>query len=226
MRKKLLIVILSVTMLALVACEKKEVAVNGEKETSSKSSDYSVSKDVPEIVKKYVAPTEMGNSLSDFIVEYDGALYKLPFPVSELVKNGWEIKEGYSDSIIYANGDGHVKMTKNGESEQFYVLNCTDKRTGVENCFIKELRTLSFTSSVDMKLPKGIYTGMSEADFLKAIEGERDVKSFVSGKYTYYTFDFPDSTSNFIQVSINNESKTAEDFSVYYAEDIKEALLK
>ena len=91
-----------------------------------------VSDEIPEIVTKYVAPTEMGKSLSDFTVEFDGDLYKLPAPVSEFVKNGWEIQENNSDMAIVARGYGKVTLMRNNQTVDFYVDSYSDTKTGVE----------------------------------------------------------------------------------------------
>lgn len=195
-----------------------------ESETSQTHSDE-VSDEIPEVVTKYVAPTKLSDNLSDYTVEFDGDLYKLPTPVSEFVKNGWKVQEASSDMAIVAKGHGKVSLMRNNQTVDLFVDNYADTKTGVQNCFINEIKANLGYMSVNMKISEGIYTGMPEADFLKIIKGITNVETDPDYEGEY-EIKIDGNNLNTYGIVIDKEKKIVEGIYVKYGDDPEDSLLK
>lgn len=153
--------------------------------------DNTVDPTVPEAVKNYQAPTELGDDLYVYNIEIEGNLYTLPFPVSALLDNGFTIKESGSDMEIGAGSYGWVELVYNNQSFSCIVDNYADYATIAENCFVTSFESDEYFSDFDVTIPGGLKRGDSENTLLDVIKNfNYDVET--SGDYTYYSIYKPD----------------------------------
>lgn len=183
--------------------------------------DNSVSDEVPDVVKNYKAPTELGNDFYSFHVELEGNLYKLPCPVTEFLANGFKIDEKNSDMEIAAGSFGWVDLRYNNQTLHAIARNHADYATVIENCFITEVESSDFDPDFALTIPGNIKRGDTEADVEKALEGFNVEKETSDSGFTYYTvYDPNDSKLNnyciclkegvVIQIEVENDT-TPED---------------
>ena len=157
--------------------------------------DNSVSAEVPDIIKNYEAPTELGDDFYSFHVELEGNLYKLPCPVSEFLANGFTIDESKSDMEIASGKVGRVYLHYNNKSFSAVAENYADYATTVENCMLTKVES-NFSSDFALTIPGNIKKGDSEDDLKKAIEGFNvEVYEPSSGGFTTYSIYDPDGDS-------------------------------
>ena len=153
--------------------------------------DNTVDPTVPEAVKNYQAPTELGDDLYVYNIEIEGNLYTLPFPVSALLDNGFTIKESGSNMEIGAGSYGWVELVYNNQSFSCMVDNYADYATIAENCFITSFESDEYFSNFDVTIPGGLKRGDSEKTLLDVIKNfNYEVET--SGDYTYYSIYKPD----------------------------------
>ena len=153
--------------------------------------DNTVDPTVPEAVKNYQAPTELGDDLYVYNIEIEGNLYTLPFPVSALLDNGFTIKESGSNMEIGAGSYGWVELVYNNQSFSCIVDNYADYATIAENCFITSFESDEYFSNFDVTIPGGLKRGDSEKTLLDVIKNfNYEVET--SGDYTYYSIYKPD----------------------------------
>lgn len=177
-----------------------------EQETSNQEA---VNTEVPEIVKKYQAPTSLGKDITKFIVEYDGALYKIPAPVSEFEKNGWKIKKESSDSLIASKDIGWISIMKNNQTLKAMVCNYADTETSINNCFLLSVKGDDSSTNVPITIQNGITRGMSQADLEKALKGTEYEKED-SSSLVFYVIEGADSSTNEVTIIVNKDSKTVQ----------------
>lgn len=156
--------------------------------------DNSVDPTVPDIVKNYVAPTEVGDDLYQFNFELEGNLYTLPCPVSELLANGFTINENNSDSVFPANGYGWVEFRYNNQTYFTIVENYADYATTAENCFVTSMTSSIYDPDFALTIPCGITRGMTEEEILELIKDFNYTTSTSSG-FTYYKIRHPEGDS-------------------------------
>ncbi len=180
-----------------------------------------VSDEVPDVVKKYVAPTSLGSDLEEFIVEYDGDLYKLPCPVSEFEKNGWKIVESDSDGVVKGKSFGWVTIMKNNQQFRTIANNYADNATSISNCFISDLEAGEYSTKVPMKLCNGLESEMKKEDAIKILEKEKKMEETKGSSYTEYVIPLLDSKTDYVLVIIYDDSDIVSKLSIdhgYYAE--------
>ncbi len=153
--------------------------------------DNTVDATVPEAVKNYKAPTELGNDLYTYNFELEGNLYTFPCPVSEFVKNGFEINEQNSEMEIGSGSYGWVELTYDGDSYRCIVDNYADYATIVENCFVTDIEYDEYGPKWDLTIPCDISNGDSEEDLLKKLEGFNYEVDEGTGSYNYYEIYAP-----------------------------------
>ena len=66
---------------------------------------------------EYKKPLTMGDSIDDYIFRLDGYLYQMPFPLEELISNGWE----YNGNLKEDEKRAEIKLT-NGDDELFCIV--------------------------------------------------------------------------------------------------------
>ena len=173
--------------------------------TETDTDTAGVSDEVPDVVKKYVAPTSLGSELEEFVVEYDGDLYKLPCPVSEFEKNGWKIVESDSESVVKGQGSGWVTLMKNNQQFRTIVNNYADNATTISNCFVSELEASEFETNMPMKLCNGLEYGMKKEEAIKILKKEKNLEERKGSSYTEYTIPLLDSITDNVVVTIYDD---------------------
>ncbi len=163
-----------------------------------------VSDEAPESVTAYQAPTELGTDLLSFVVEYDGALYRLPAPVKAFEENGWVITEG-ADEAVSAKSTTFIEMrSANNQVGRFSVYNDSDKAVYPTNCLVTSLKSSAFDPDVAIELPGGI-TRESTLEEFTAAYAEVESKTEESSSFVYYTYG--DSSFNGVTISYNVNDK-------------------
>ncbi len=159
--------------------------------------------DGTEKTDEYVKPDSLGNDIASGIIQIEGDLYKLPILVSEFLDNGWEITFKEDRAILFGNETLFGTLKKGDvviEGVEVYNFDSTDCR--IKNCYV-----VSMEASVDMDytvvLPKNIKPGMSEADYLAAIEGT--TYDFDSTHFNEYTIKKGELS---ITVDVDKDDKT------------------
>ena len=106
-----------------------------EVENIKKPDDFvegTVGTDVPASVTNYKAPTAISDNFGDWTVEYGGSLYTIPAPVSEFVKNGWQIDKDNSAQTISGRGGEWVKLKKDNKQIKNIANNYSKDATNPE----------------------------------------------------------------------------------------------
>lgn len=164
-----------------------------------------VSSETPDIVNAYKAPSGLGDDFSAFIVEYDGALYKLPAPVNEFIKNGWVINEDDSDEYVSANSYGWISLRKNNQTLRASVNNYTDNATIIVNCFVTDVKGDEYSTDIPITVQKGIKKGMTKEALEKALTGVKFEKED-STSIIYYTINCGEGVLDKIEIIVNKET--------------------
>ena len=119
------------------------------------------SDEVPEYLSGYQKPDSMGNDFDSATFTLDQAIYKLPCPVSEFVKNGW-IPTKTED--VPSGGDKFCDLKKDGSEIKCMVENFADYQTYSNNCAVTRVY-MDYTSAgktiPDILLPKNVKQNMS-----------------------------------------------------------------
>lgn len=155
--------------------------------------DNSINPEVPELVKDYVAPEALSESLYDFTIDLEGVLYELPCPVSVFLENGFTINEKDSEMEIASGDSGWVEFKYNNITYRTLVKNYAEYATIAQNCFVTTIKTSEFDPKFNLIIPGNIKRGDSEADLLAVIE-KFNYEKDESGDFIYYTVYDPDTS--------------------------------
>lgn len=128
-----------------------------------------VNEEVPEEIAAYTAPEELGTDLTSYTVEFDGVLYQLPCPVSELEANGWTIDTDNSAEYIPAKSSDWVAFIKGGLSFDILAYNSADYATIPSNCWVEDLEAGGYGLEVSIKVP-GVQIGTTEEELAQELE--------------------------------------------------------
>lgn len=188
-------------------------------EDANASAAAEVSADPTASVLAYTAPAELGDDLFSFTVDYAGALYQLPAPVSVFEENGWKIKENDSDSIVAGRDFGWVTMMK--DNQEFHVIarNYDPNATVINNCFVTSVEASEYTANLPLTIQKGITVGMSQTDLEAALDGFNYEKDDDSDSFTYYTVESPDDSLDGFDIVVNNETQAVSSLEVTFEPD-------
>lgn len=191
-----------------------EISITNLIETEeTKNNTQEVSNEIPEIVTKYQAPTELGTNIQSFIVLFDKNLYHIPAPVSEFVKNGWVIKESDTDMTVKAKDYGWVTLRKDNQELRGIANNYSEKATTIENCFLTTVVGDKNTTNVEIEIQKGIKRGISASDLEKALEGVTYEKED-AGSLIFYSIVGPYSKLDNIEIVVSGETKLVQKIKV------------
>ena len=86
----------------------------------------------------YEKPDALGDSLEEFRISLDGAVYEVPVPVSVLIADGWELDTSDSDAEVAAHDIGWVTLRKGGQEIREIAVNYADYATIPENCWFRD----------------------------------------------------------------------------------------
>lgn len=163
--------------------------------------EVGVSKEVPELVANYKAPGNLGKDVVSGNYKLEGVVYKLPTPVSELIKNGWKIAEAEyetipaNDSVCVVLQKGEVKI------ESVYIRNYEEYETTLENGIITQISTVDFEvgGMGELIFPQEITEQVSEDDVMKLIRGKKYTEEASNfGKTITIAVDVSDGSITFI----------------------------
>ena len=129
-----------------------------------------ISEEIPAEVTAYAKPDALGDSLEEFRISLDGAVYEVPVPVSVLIADGWELDTSDSDAEVAAHDIGWVTLRKGGQEIREIAVNYADYATIPENCWFETLSVGGYTLEAEGELPCGIKTGMAEADLTAILD--------------------------------------------------------
>ena len=151
-----------------------------------KAETASVHTELPAAVKNYKAPTSLGNDLYAFQVKYGGVFYKLPVPITELVKNGWVIQSKADEVIAAKSSSAGVELRKDNQVLRTQIKNYSDKGEPLKNCFATYVEYYNNGAMIPIELPKGI-TEKSTIEQVIAAYG-KPTKVEDSASFKYYTY--------------------------------------
>lgn len=166
----------------------------------------------PQSVKDYVAPTELGSDMLSFNVEYDGALYHMPAPLSAFEANGWAIKSG-GDEVVPARGDTRLELIKNNQTLRVWLYNDSDSVAYAKNCFVTGVRAGVNDTDVSITLPGGLNRDSTLEEVEAAFEGLEFTKDESSEYYTYFEVGEP---LQDVTVCVDNETGKVHSIEVEY----------
>ena len=156
-------------------------------------------------VEAYIPPEADSEAINDFIVRYDGVLYRLPVPVSQLTEHGWTINETESDRAVSNGKYGYVTLEKDGQKLYATVHNYGQEPTTVRNCFVTALIGDLDTTKVPIVIAGGITLGSTEETFLNAAGNEEyEKKENADNRMTYYTFYTDGKKLDYTQIGIDD----------------------
>ncbi|MGI6017499.1 MAG: hypothetical protein ACOX8M_01615 [Marvinbryantia sp.] len=167
-------------------------------------------------VLAYTAPTELGDDLTSFIVDFAGSLYQLPAPVSVFEENGWKVKTEDSDAVVAGGDFGWVTMMKDNQELHVIARNYDANAAVINNCFVTSVEASKYTTNLPMTLQKGITVGMSTADLEAALEGVDYEKEDEDGSFAYYTVTGSESSLDRVSISVNKEDDAVSTLEVSY----------
>lgn len=146
---------------------------------------------VPERVTAYAKPEALSGSLDDFQMEIAGEIYAFPVPVSTLIADGWELDTDNSDDFIKAGYFGWVTLRRDGQELSEVAVNPEAYAALTENCWIEGVDAGGYFLDVTASVPCGISLGMSEDDFVAALEnaGVPYEVTNESDDFKYYVFN-------------------------------------
>ena len=153
--------------------------------------DNSVDATVPDVVKEYQAPSELGSDLYDFNIQLEGKLYTLPCPVSVLVENGFKINEKNSQMEIAADSYGWIELSYNNQTYRCIVDNFANYATVAQNCFVTTMESSIYGPKFDLVIPGNIKVGDTESAVLEIIK-DFNYETETSGDFTYYEISDPE----------------------------------
>jgi hypothetical protein len=177
----------------------------------------SVSDEIPEDIKNYKPPTTIGDDFSSFAFKMDSYYYEVPFPVSELLDNGWTLVEADSADMISGGGYGQIVLRYGNNSTKMFVNNRAPNATHPKNCWVESVDLSAFSDSkgsldifANWELPGGLKPGSTEGDVVAALEGMNYEKNDTNSKmFTYYTcyLDPESKYRNRVEITCRNEDK-------------------
>jgi len=184
-----------------------------EKSASDSNKENSSSAEVPESVKSYKAPTELTDDILSFNAKYDGVLYNMPAPISELEKNGWILQDAPKDDIPSRSFQSGIILRKGNQILRTAIYNNSDKATSAENCFVTEIICDEITTNVSLELPKGITVGSTKEAVEAAYAGTKVNKSD-SSIFEYCTYT--KKVQQEVSIAIKKETGKVSKISVKY----------
>ncbi len=172
------------------------------------------SNNIPELVKKYIKPTELGTDLTSGIFELEGELYQLPLPLNEMLENGWSVVES-SASTIPGRSNEYVNISKgNVQIDNICIKNYEEYEIPIKYGIIEKMDTTSFSYGKEGRLviANNIDMNMNVSNVDSIFEAENAVKEDKGdGWYDYKV------SANSITVDVCVENKKVSYIVVYWS---------
>ena len=185
-----------------------EIAIenmSADEETGSDDAAADLSDEPTPEVQAYQAPSELGDDLTSFIVEYAGDLYQLPAPLSEFVKNGWTIDTTQSASYVAGKSYDWVYMSKDNQNYHTIVRNYSPDAAVIENCFVTDVEGNVNSTNLPITVQKGLTIGLTEEEVVSALAGVDYELEDESETFHYYNIKSPESSLDYVQIVVNTE---------------------
>ena len=174
------------------------------------------SDEVPAIVSKYIAPEQIGDDFSAFVINYGDVLYQLPAPVSVFLENGWTVVEDGTETTISGRDSGWVILMRDNQKLKVLARNYSENATDFKNCFIKNVKSDPFDNKTPLTIAKGISIGMSQADLEAALADTEYEKDESSSMFVYYTVRPLGNLVDKYQIAVKKETGVVEIIEVSY----------
>lgn len=132
-----------------------------------------ISEEIPEQVLDYEIPKELDTDVDGTTISIDDAIYRVPFPVRELLANGWELEE---EGAIKGDSFGYCELTKDNTTLEIQIKNYSENATRYENCLIEEIGVTDWYNAMgeikteNAQMAGGIYLGMEEKELVDILE--------------------------------------------------------
>lgn len=152
----------------------------------TKTETKSAATDLPSVVKSYKAPSSIGKDLSSFQVKYAGNYYKLPIPITELIKNGWVLQSDNTAVIAAQSSAVGVELRKDNQVLRTQITNYSDTAQPLKYCFATYIEYYNNGAVVPIELPKGITEKSTLAQITAAYGKPTKVEN--SSSFKYYTY--------------------------------------
>lgn len=180
-----------------------------------------VSDAVPAVVEAYIPPESDGIRLDEFIVRYDGELYRLPAPVSSFEGHGWTVNKEESDEAVRDGKYGYATLEKDGQKLYAVVHNYGAEPTTIRNCFVTTLYGDLDTTKVRTAIAGGITLGTSEEEFLSLVGDQKYEKTEdTDNGYDIYTFYISDTKLDYTQVTVDCTLGLVRQIKVVHNQDV------
>jgi hypothetical protein len=153
--------------------------------------------ELSELASRYVPPTELGDDLSQGIVELEGVVYQLPAPVAVFLNNGWVIED---ESVMIAAGRSVVNQSLRYGNQvmRVNVKNYDTVEAPVVEGFVTSVEFSGHFWQGNISLPGGITPDSTEAEIM-ALLGE---PASDSESQRFHTFTWHVTRENTIWESI------------------------
>ena len=127
-----------------------------------------------------------GVTETEVIFSVGESVYKLPTPVSEVLKEGWVLEEAYAGSLIdpFTYIEAQAKNEK-GYLANFYISNSSDVGVVTEDCMVVGV-DLDLDAE-EAGLPEGLSLGLSDVNDIKNAYGIEST-SEKSEDFTTYSY--------------------------------------
>ncbi|MBO4456480.1 MAG: DUF1266 domain-containing protein [Butyrivibrio sp.] len=123
---------------------------------------------ISELVKGYIAPTELGIKTTSGIVQIDGDLYQMPAPVKAFWDNGWELDESGKNAILSWNKNTELTFKRNGKELVLDAHAFANTSGAVENGYVDRL-DIEAKNGIEYVLPGGITTSSTHDEVVAAL---------------------------------------------------------
>ena len=141
--------------------------------------------EAPDILDSYEAPSGLGQSWDNFTANFDGAIYRLPVPISVLMENGWVMM---SDGNQLIKGQGRITefyLRKGYQVFRTTVKNYADTQQPAKYGFITELKYDVTGARIPFEIVEGLDENSSIDDFIKAFGAPFTTNEFGGGAIYY-----------------------------------------
>lgn len=170
-----------------------------------------ISQEIPDYIQQYVAPTELGEDLSNLVVEFEGDLYRMPAPISAFEANGWVVTGTRGEYLAAGDHDGCITMDRDGKSAIFDVVNFSGLAVPQTNTVVYALPPeLGKDRDLSLTMPGGIKIGSTKEE-LFSIHGKKLEVSIDMETYTRYNYLDQQTYSVTFNFTIDKETNLVSD---------------
>ncbi len=172
-----------------------------------------VSKEVPDYIKEYKVPAELGSDPLSMNVEFAGDLYTLPAPVSAFLANGWKITGTRQDYVaakdFVVSG---ITLMRENKSVDLMLYNFADVPVLPENACVSGMPPFGYTSDgYTFSLAGGIKLGSTKDEVMKVFE---PIFTRSDKRDEYTTYHAYERGKYSLSISIDNKTNLVTDLDI------------